>query len=177
MRWIKSGCCAGGLAVLLAGCSTGGERSVPQATTRPPVSVDRGLSPADYLQQAASLDLLEVRTAQLAFNRSGNPRVRSFARTMIDEHTGLASQLSFAGRRLGLLPPATLLPRHQAMLDGLGASPDLDRVYRSQQGELHRVALRLHSDFAARGSSPTLRPVAASALAVERRHLAMLQGL
>ncbi len=174
MRWTKSGCLAGGLALLLAGCSTGGERPVP---TRPPVSVDRGLSPADYLEQTASLDLLEVRTSQLAFSRSGNARVRGYARMMIEEHTGLAAQLSFAGRRLGLLPSATLLPRHQAMLDGLGASPDFDRAYRSQQGELHRVAIRLHSDFAARGASPTLRPVAVSAVTVERRHLAMLQSL
>jgi predicted outer membrane protein len=141
------------------------------------VIVDRGLSPADYVEQAASLDLLEVRTSQLAFNRSGNARVRSFARMMIDEHTGLGAQLSFAGRRLGLLPSATLLPRHQAMLDGLAASPDFDRAYRTQQGELHRVAWRLHSEYAARGSSPSLRPVAVSAVAVLRRHLTMLQSL
>jgi predicted outer membrane protein len=174
MGWTKSGFGIAGVALLLAGCSTGGERPVP---TRPPMSVDRGLSSADYLEQAASLDLLEVRTSQLAFTRSGNARVRNYARMMIDEHTGLAAQLSFAGRRLGLLPSATLLPRHQAMLDGLGASPDFDRSYRSQQGELHRVAWQLHSEYAARGSSPTLRPVAASAVTVERRHLAMLQSL
>jgi putative membrane protein len=172
MGWTKSGFAVVGVALLLAGCSTGGERPIV-----PPVSVDRGLSPADYVEQAASLDLLEVKTSQLAFNRSGNARVRDFARMMIDEHTGLAAQLSFAGRRLGLLPSAALLPRHQAMLDGLSTSPDFERAYRSQQGELHRVALRLHSDFAARGASATLRPVAASALAVERRHLAMLQSL
>jgi len=157
---------------LLAGCSTGGERPPPG-----PVVVDRGLSPSDYLAEAGSIDLLEVKSSQLAFNRSGNSRLRGFAQMMIEGHTGLAAQLSFAGRRLGLLPSAALLPRHQAMLDGLAASEDFDRTYRSQQGELHRIALRLHSAYAARGSSPTLRPVAASAVAALRRHLAMLQSL
>ena len=165
-----------GMTALAGACSTGGERPGP-VPTRPPVTVDRGLSPADYVEQAGSLDLLMVKSSQLAFTRSGNPRIRNFARMMIDEHVGLAAQLSFAGRRLGVLPTAVLLPRHQAMLDGLTASPDFDRAYRSQQGELHRVALRLHSDYAARGSSPTLRPVAISAVQVIRRHLVMLQGL
>ena len=171
MKWAL----ALGMTALVGACSTGGERPTPP--TRPPVTVDRGLSPADYVEQAASLDLLMVKSSQLAFTRSGNPRIRNFARMMIDEHVGLAAQLSFAGRRLGVLPAAVLLPRHQAMLDGLTASPDFDRAYRSQQGELHRVALRLHSDYVARGSSPTLRPVAISAVQVIRRHLVMLQGL
>ena len=161
------------LALLVAGCATRPERVVP-----PPVVVQPGpLSAADYLAQAASLDLLDVQASRLAFNRSQNARVRGYARMIIDGHTGMAAQLSFAGRRLGLLPSAALLPRHQTMLDGLAASPDFDRVYRSQQGELHRVALRLHSDYAARGDSPTLRPVAASAMSIERQHLKMLQGI
>ena len=157
---------------LVAGCATRPERVVP-----PPPVQPGPLSAADYLVEAGSLDLLVVKASTMAFNRSGNARVRGYARMMINEHTGLAAQLSFAGRRLGLLPSATLLPRHQAMLDGLEASPDFDRAYRSQQSELHRVALRLNSDYAARGSSPTLRPVASSAVAVIRRHLAMLQSL
>jgi len=165
-----------GMAAMVGACSTGGERSVP-GPTRPPVTVDRGLSPAEYVEQAGSLDLLIVKSSQLAFTRSDNPRIRNYARMMIDEHVGLAAQLSFAGRRLGVLPAAALLARHQAMLDGLTASPDFDRAYRSQQGELHRIALRLHGDYAARGSSPTLRPVAVSAVQVTRRHLVMLQGL
>ncbi len=172
MKWAL----ALGMTALVGACSTGGERPTP-VPTRPPVTVDRGLSPADYVEQAASLDLLMVKSSQLAFTLSGNPRIRNYARMMIDEHVGLAAQLSFAGRRLGVLPAAVLLARHQAMLDGLTASPDFDRAYRSQQGELHRVALRLHSDYAARGSSPTLRPVAISAVPVIRRHLVMLQGL
>ncbi|MEG3153910.1 DUF4142 domain-containing protein [Sphingomonas sp. RB1R13] len=170
MKWAL----ALGMTALVCACSTGGERPTP---VPPPITVDLGLSPADYVEQAGSLDLLMVKSSQLSFTRSGNPRIRNYARMMIDEHVGLAAQLSFAGRRLGVLPAAVLLPRHQSMLDGLTASPDFDRAYRSQQGELHRVALRLHSDYAARGSSPTLRPVAISAVQVIRRHLAMLQGL
>lgn len=163
-----------GAVALLAGCATRPAQVSEPRHGPPPVA---SLSAADYIEQAGSLDLLDVRSSQLAFTRSGNARVRGYARTMIEEHGGLAAQLSFAGRRLGVLPAAALLPRHQAMLDGLMGSPDFDRAYRSQQGELHRVALRLHSDYAARGASPTLRPVAAAAVPVERRHLALLQGL
>jgi putative membrane protein len=92
-------------------------------------------------------------------------------------HTGLASQLSFAGRRLNLLPGASLLPQHQAMLDELAASSNFDQTYIRQQRAIHGAALSLHSDYARRGSSPTLRPVAANAAAVERNHLGLLRGL
>jgi putative membrane protein len=91
-------------------------------------------------------------------------------------HEGLASQLSFAGRRLNLLPGATMLPQHQAMFEELAASTDFDRTYKRLQLAIHGAALSLHSNYAARGGSPTLRPVAANAAAVERSHLAMLRS-
>jgi hypothetical protein len=37
--------------------------------------------------------------------------------------------------------------------------------------------LKLHSDFAARGESATLRPVAKNAAAIVRRHLDMMRRM
>jgi putative membrane protein len=96
---------------------------------------------------------------------------------MIADHNGTSAQLSFAGRRLNLLPSATLLPMHQAMLDELSASGNFDATYRSQQIAVHQAALKLHGDFAARGESPTLRTVARNAAPIERRHLDLMRRL
>ena len=63
------------------------------------------------------------------------------------------------------------------MYEELAASSDFDRTYVRQQRAIHGAALSLHSDYARRGGSPTLRPVAANAAAVERNHLALLRGL
>jgi putative membrane protein len=122
---------------------------------------------------ASSIDLYEIRSSELALTRSANPRLRDFARTMISDHQGTSAQLSFAGRRLNLLPSASLLPAHQAMFDELSASSDFDATYNRQQAAVHEAALKLHSAFAARGESPTLQAVARNAAPIERRHLDM----
>ncbi|MGI8611273.1 MAG: DUF4142 domain-containing protein [Sphingomicrobium sp.] len=161
-------------AAALAACGTSDaprERSPATASrTRPPVVV-RPLFAADYMAMASSIDLYEIRSSELALARARNPRHRDFARMMIAGHTGTSAQLSLAGRRLNLLPSASLLPRHQAMLDELSASSDFDATFRRQQIAVHQAALKLHSDFAARGESATLRPVAKNAVPIIRRHL------
>jgi putative membrane protein len=126
---------------------------------------------------AASIDLFEIQSSQLALTRSSVARHRDFATMMIRAHNGTSAQLSLAGRRLNLLPPATLQPRHQAMIAELAASSDFDAVYHRQQIAVHEAALRLHGDFAARGASPTLRPVARNAVPIVRRHLEMMRAM
>ena len=85
--------------------------------------------------------------------------------------------MSFAGRRLNLLPAAQMSPPHQAMVDALAASGDFDGTFRRQQLDIHQSAQRMHAAFSARGDSPTLRPVASNAAAVEARHLDAASGL
>jgi putative membrane protein len=135
------------------------------------------VSPATYVAQAASIDLFVIRSSELALVRSPSASVRTFASRMIEAHQGTSAQLAFAGRRLDLLPPATMLPQQQAMYDQIDSSSDFDRTYLRLQRAAHGAALSLHSNFARLGSSPTLRPVAANAEAVERSHLEMLRRL
>jgi predicted outer membrane protein len=165
----------------LAGCSSrpAGPPTSPIGSTHAPRPrpLQRAVSPATFIAQAASIDLFVVRSSELAQLRSADPRLRNVAKALAAAHEGTAAQLSFAGRRLNLLPGATLLPQHQAMLDELTASADFDRAYKRLQLAVHGAAFSLHSDYARRGDSPTLRPVAANAAAVERSHLDMLRRL
>lgn len=166
-------------ALLLAGCATRPEpaRQPPLSRPRPAQPLPGSVNPATYVAQAASIDLFVIRSSELALVRSPSSPIRAFAGRMIAAHQGTSAQLSFAGRRLDLLPPATMLPQHQAMYDELDSSPDFDRAYLRMQRAVHGTALSLHLNYAARGSSPTLRPVAANAEAVERTHLDMLRRL
>ena len=115
-------------ALILAGCAT----KTPAPQPRPPASETgrplRGpVSPATYVAQAASIDLFVIRASELALSRSPNSAIRDVATRLIAAHRGTAAQLSFAGRRLNLLPGAALLPQHQVLLDELGSSSDFDR--------------------------------------------------
>ena len=167
----------GAAALTLAGCAS----EQPSRRAPPPRApvVIRGIplrAPA-YLATAASIDLYSIKASQLALTRARDARLRDFARAEISAHRGLGSQLSYAGRRLNLLPSAELLPEHQRMLDTLTSTSDFDGTYRRQGIQVHEAALKLHSDFAARGESPTLRPVAANAVPIIRAHLQRLRGM
>lgn len=123
------------------------------------------------------MDLFVIGASKLALQRSTSPRIRDFARSEIRSHEGLGAQLSLAGRRLNLLPSATLLPEHQAMLNQLQSTGDFDGTYRRQQQLIHQQALALQANYVARGQSPTLRPVAAAAARTIREHLALANRL
>jgi putative membrane protein len=165
----------GGIAAL-AGC---GPDVRPAYDPPPPPRVVRGIpmQAAPYVAEASSIDLYEIKSSQMALTRAQDPRLRAFAQMMVNAHQGLAAQLSMAGRRVNLLPSAVLQPQHQRMLDTLESTMDFDVAYRSQQIQVHQEAVKLHGDFASRGVSPTLRPVAANAAPIERAHLARLRAM
>jgi putative membrane protein len=154
--------------------------AVPASNPRPSVQAASiapiALSAAAYVAIASSIDLFQVKAAQLALERSQNPANRAFAERMLSAHMGTSQQLNYAGRRLNLLPSATLDPQHQAMLDALAAASDFDNAYRAQENIVLEEGLKLHSSYAKSGGSPTLRPVAANAENVMRANLKALRG-
>jgi len=169
------------IALLLCGCA--GERpqrAQPRAdrpTATSPRAPSAAVATATYVANASSIDLFIIGSSELALQRSSAARVREFATMMVSAHKGTSAQLSFAGRRLNLLPSATLQPRHQAMLNELQQSANLDAVYRRHQVAVHDEALHLHSTYAARGTSPTMRPVAKAIVPVIQRHTRLLNYL
>ena len=163
-------------AALLAGCG-GGPAPAPRPA-RPfvlPSTAVAALSPAIYMQIASTSSLFAVRASELAVTRAGNERIRSAAQAIVRDQNGVAAQLSFAGRRLELLPGAALTGAQAAELERLRLSSDFDSDYRrAVGGELAR-ALVAHQAFARSGASPTLRPVAEMAAPVTRQNLDSLR--
>ena len=170
------------LVLALSACG-GGERPAPQPrTTAPsrhaaPAPKAPALSAAAFVAANGSIDLFVIRSSELALQRSSSARVRDFAQRMIEAHKGTSAQLSLAGRRLNLLPSATLGPNEQSMLDALQGSTQFDADYVRDQRLVHQQAIGIDSAYAASGRSPTLRPVASAALPIEQRHLRLLAYL
>jgi putative membrane protein len=163
-----------GLAACAGGERTGGERPRQAQRPAPPASRSPAPSDATFVAASASFDLFVIRSSELALQRSSSARIRDFASSMISSHRGTSGQLSLAGRRLNLLPSAKLRPGEQAMLDSLGSSSRFDADFVRDQRLVHQQLVSIDSAYAARGRSPTLRPVAAAALPIEQRHLRLL---
>lgn len=146
----------------IAGCST--SRPSPAPVTRsPPVVRSIAVSPAQYVTAAASASLFAIRASDLIAARESGTDLGQFARRLKTEHGGIGSQLSYAGRRLDLLPTATLLPRHQAMLDDISASAEPGAAYVRHLKTVLPQAMALHRDYYRYGTSATLRPVSGMA--------------
>ena len=161
----------------LVGC---GRRDAPPprpVPTRPPAVQVRPLSSADYVATASSINLFVIQASQMAVSRALRPRVRDIAAMLVRDHEGVSAQMSMQGRRVNLLPSATMMPRHRVMLDQIHNASDFDASYRNLMIAVHEEGLRVHSAYAARGESPTLRPVAELAAPIMRRHLGDLRGL
>jgi putative membrane protein len=163
-----------GGALALAACST---------TPRPaaPVDLSNPLMAPGYLATAASSDLFEIQSGQLAQQASQNPAVQSFGGMLVSDHTQSTQMLMAAAQSAGITPPPpTLLPQHQAMLDQLraaGSGPAFDMAFQQIQIQAHQQALALHQNYATGGDAPALRTTAGQIVPVVQRHLNMLQSL
>jgi len=164
-------------AALLAGCAPKKPPPAPPIPPAPPVARPVALDPESYMAFAASSALFAVTASNMAEARGSTNKLKSFASKVVMDQTGIGAQLSFAGRRINLLPSARPLPEHQAMLDALAASSNFDATYKSQLTKVLRQAAQAHRAFAAGGSSPTLRPVAAFAAPVCEKDLVALRKL
>lgn len=130
---------------------------------------------AAFVPMAAASDQFEIRSSQLALQRSQNADVRRYAQMMIDHHTNTTRQLTAAARAAGITPPAN--PPMPAMLANMmrdlqgksGAA--FDRAYVMHQTQSHEMALNLHRTYATNGDRAELRTVAAAAVPVVQQHL------
>ena len=136
-----------------------------------------------YVQTAASGDMFEVQSSQLALKQSRDQKVRDFAQRMIRDHqasTTALKQAVSAGAQ-GTTIPTEMMPRHAEMLRTLEqAGSDraaFDRLYLEQQRTAHAEALDLHRSMAARGDVPAelKRFAESTAQTVEGHHQSLMQ--
>ena len=127
-----------------------------------------------YVAVAGAHDLYQIRSAELALQKSQRPEVREYAQTMLTEHRRSSQRFAEAVRAVGLeelLPPA-MMPMHWDMLRRLErAGSRFDRTYVRQQIDMHEIAVELHRNFAANGNDPQLKPFAEAAVPVVSGHL------
>ena len=151
-----------------------------QAVVTAPAAAPMMLTPDTYRLTAMVSDSFEIEAARLALQRSGNPRVQSFANMMVRDHT-MTSQALLGGVQMaafGMMTPP-LAARHAAMLNQLAraSGAQFDRLYAQMQVMAHQEALALHGGYAQAGSDPALRTFAASVTPHIQQHLATARRL
>ena len=165
---------AASAAFLVTACTTAPGEEIGMAE---PASA--GMPAPAYVEAAASGDMFEIQSGQLALQRSCDPSVRSFAQTIVGDHSRMSDQLMTAANSAGLQPPSGMLPRHREMLERLQTEPaaTFEAAFRTEQLMAHREARNLHRSYADEGDHSGLRAVAAQAVPAIEMHLGHAESL
>jgi putative membrane protein len=154
-----------------AACSSAQMDSAAAGLAMPadPTPEERG----PYVMMAASSDMYEIQSGQLAQQRSQNGQVRQFGAMLVQHHTQTTQQLMAAAQASGTPMPSGMMPLHAEMLRRLQAASaaDFNRMFQMQQVMAHEMALALHRNYGQNGDAPALRQTAMAATPIIQQHL------
>jgi len=135
---------------------------------------------ATFIKTAGASDLYEIKSSQLALDKSKDKDVRDFAQMMITDHTKTTQGVKDAAKKANLTvsPPELSADQQQKMSDLQPLSgADFDKAYLDQQLPAHQQALDMMQNYVANGDTPALQDAAKTAIPIIQKHIARLQEL
>lgn len=143
----------------------------PAAQERQPAGAGKAVTDAEFVTKAASGGMFEVQSSKLAVEKATKAECKTFAETMIRDHTKANAELKAAAGKAGVTVPAALSPDHQKMLDGLKTARDFDAAYLAAQLKAHEEAVALFTAASTSVKDAALRDFAAKTLPTLKMHL------
>jgi putative membrane protein len=131
------------------------------------------MSAQDFVNMAASSDMFEIQSSQLAVEQGQTDNVKEFAQMMITDHTASSQKLATIAAAQNLTVPAEMMaPQTELMENVTGAEGDaFDAAYGQAQAENHMVAAQLLETYSENGDNEALKEFAAETLPVVQQHL------
>jgi len=146
-----------------------------------PSSTRSSLSAADlqFIIQAAQSDQTEIRTSQLALQKSRNSQVRQFAQEMIQQHTQSSNKLKPLAAQKGVTLPTSLGAENQALLTQLSklSGTQFDRAYMIGQVKAHSKTQGIYQKELQQGRDSEVKTFANQVLPLVAEHLRMAQSM
>ena len=134
-----------------------------------------------FANTAAGSDAFEIAESQLAATSAQSAAIKSFAKKMIEAHTGSTAKLKTVAS--GLTPPIapdpTLTADQQQKVDALKAKTgaDFDTAYAADQVAAHEATLDALKSYSTSGDVPALQSFATGLIPTVTAHLNMAKGL
>ena len=134
-----------------------------------------------FANTAAASDAFEIAESQLAATSAHSAAIKSFAKKMIEGHTGSTAKLKTvtAGLSPAITPDPTLTPDQQAKVDALKVKTgaDFDTAYAADQVAAHQATLDALKSYSTSGDVPGLKTFATGLIPTVTAHLNMAKGL
>ncbi|NJL21703.1 MAG: DUF4142 domain-containing protein [Leptolyngbyaceae cyanobacterium SM1_3_5] len=128
-----------------------------------------------FMVMAAHSDQFEIRSSQLALEKSSNPQVRQYAEMMIQEHTQSTQLLTQLAAERGVTLPTAPNPFQQAVIERLAplSGAEFDRAYMEAQANSHIQAVGIFRTQVGQGQDAEVRQFAAGILPIVENHYEM----
>jgi putative membrane protein len=128
--------------------------ATPTETTTDTAAVDTEAAVREgqeFVNNAGQAGMVEIRTSEMALEKSKNADVKAFAQKMIDDHKAAGEKLNAAASAAALAaPPATLDDFHMRRINDLvetDGDEDFDADYMALQVDAHNDAIKLFEDY------------------------------
>jgi putative membrane protein len=160
-----------------SGASGGGQVAPTATPTAPPSSPMTSTSSLDqeFMKMAANSDQFEVRTSQLALEKTSNPEVKRYAQKMIQEHTESTQQLTQLASQRAVTLPSSPDPFQQAIIAQLTplTGTQFDRAYLAAQTNGHMLTVAVFQTEIGQGKDRDIQSFASKLLPTIAGHYQM----
>jgi putative membrane protein len=133
----------------------------------------------DFFKDAATSDMLEIESSQLALERARSEQVRDFAQMMISDHTNVRAEMRMLTAQKDVELPKQMGKKNQAIVEELRQTSgrDFDRAYMQAQVTAHQEAINRYQAAAHNADDRDLKRLAQNTLPTLREHLRMAQRI
>jgi len=153
--------------------------ALPIAVAMSGTAYAQAMTSAEYVAAAGAGDMYEIQSSQTVLQTTQDPKIRSFAQMMIQDHTKSTAKLKAAALTAKIKAKPMLMPAQTEMLAQLKAETGTarDQAYIAQQKQAHGQALTIHQSYAAGGKNMALKMVANGVVPVVQHHIDMLKTM
>ncbi|MBK8838764.1 MAG: DUF4142 domain-containing protein [Hyphomonadaceae bacterium] len=121
------------------------------ASIRPATAENATREAQDFVNAAGQASLVEIRTSEMALEKSASADVKAFAQMMIDNHKASIDKLKAATSAASLRPPIDVLDDfHMRRINDLvetDGDADFDADYGALQIDAHNDAIKLFEEY------------------------------
>jgi putative membrane protein len=135
---------------------------------------------AGFFKNAGASGLAEVAASQLALKQSSSAKVKSFAQTMVDDHTRANKELDdLKSGDKGYALADSPGPDSQKIIDAMSRlqGAEFDKAYAKTMVADHEKAVAIFETEIEKGSNPQLKAFAKKTLPTLKHHLKMAKAL
>jgi putative membrane protein len=149
----------------------GSKAMAPPSTAMAPAAA---ASATTFVPTAASANLFEIESSQLALEHGQSAKVKDFAKQMVSDHKQAATKMKQALAEAKIAaPPEKLNAKDQKVYDKLKAAKGsaFDKAYIEAQYNAHVEAVNLFATYAKNGDNPRIKALASELLPTLQMHL------